>query len=131
MTLRYIRMIALVFALFVVGCAGLERGCSSCMAQEFGSDWVIVELREADGTPYRCWVLRGVSVSNETSSDGIYWKDNNGNLVHVSGSYDRVQVRMGKWNEAFDTLNLTQDECRKVRESRYDAKSGRYVTPER
>jgi hypothetical protein len=117
----------LMFAM--VGCAGIERSCSSCMAQSLGSDWIVVELREMDGTPYRCWQLKDTSISNEEGSDGIYWVTDDGNLVHVSGSYDRVQVENGQWDEAFAEINMTREACRQVNQARYDVLKGKYVTP--
>jgi len=79
---------SIILMLTIVGCAGIERSCSSCMATKLGSDWIVVELREMDGTPYRCWMLEDVSIANEEASDGIYWKDpKTGNMVHVSGHW--------------------------------------------
>lgn len=121
---------SILLMLLIVGCAGVERSCSSCAAQTIGSDWIVVELRELDGTPYRCWMLEEVSIANEESSDGIYWKDpNTGNMVHVSGSYDRVQVVDDQWDEALAIVNLTEGECTKIRQSRYDTEVGEYLLP--
>lgn len=81
-----------LLALLLVGCAGFNRGCSAWNAQNFGSDWLVVQYK-MDGQPMNCWVLKGESVSNEHSSDGIYWKDTTtGHLVHISGWYNRVQL---------------------------------------
>lgn len=78
--------------LLLAGCAGIDRGCSSCVAENFSSDWVIVQYK-FDGNPFNCWKLNNVSVTNEQNSDGIYWKDSlTGHLVHISGWYNRVQV---------------------------------------
>jgi hypothetical protein len=86
-------------------CAGVSRGCSSFWATAAGSDWVIVQL-DAFGKIIRCWQLEGVSVTNEDQSDGIYWKDETGNLVHLSGFYNRVQVHARQWDAAFESLGL-------------------------
>ena len=115
--------------LFLSSCAAWSRGCSSCMAKKFGADWVVVELTEADAIPYRCWELRGASVENEPASDGIYWKNNKGNLVHVAGSYDYVQVDGGDWDDAFAEVNLTQEACATIRARRFDTTQNKYVTP--
>ncbi len=94
------RSIFFIFILlFFAGCAGLGRGCSSWQANNFGSDWIIVQYK-FDGTPINCWKLNDVSVTNETNSDGIYWKDESGHLVHISGWYNRVQVQGGRYEEA-------------------------------
>jgi len=116
-------------AILITGCAGVERSCSSTLATELGGDWIIVELRENDGIPYRCWMLEGVSVDNEENSDGIYWQTEDGNLIHVSGSYDRVQVEDGKWDEAFAEINMTRKACEQVNKSTYDPDKQEYVLP--
>ena len=116
------------FCIFMVSCASIDRGCSSCYAVNVGADWVVVELTEVNGTPYRCWQLEGVALSSENGSDGIYWKDTvSGNLIHVSGSYDYVQVVRGNWYDAFKQINMTEEACRVVHNRVYDANSNRYI----
>lgn len=100
----------LVLAIALTGCAGMERGCSSTVAESFGADWVIVKT-DFSGKAYRCWVLEDTSVTNEQASDGIYWKSESGQLVHISGFYDRVQVTHGDWPAAFKELGITKEEC--------------------
>lgn len=95
----------------IAGCAGWNRGCSSWQAQALGADWVIVQLN-AYGKVIRCWQLEQVSVANEEGSDGIYWKNEIGNLVHLSGFYNRVQVHNGNWENAFETLGLDGKDCK-------------------
>jgi len=120
-------------ALFVImlgGCAYLDRGCSSCSATALGADWVVVELTEAGAKPYRCWELRGTTITSEEHSDGIYWKDSeSGNLIHVSGSYDYVQVRNGNWSAAFQQLGLSKKVCEMIRSKRYDLETETYRLP--
>lgn len=91
-------------------CAGFERGCSSDIAQMAGADWLVVQLN-AFGEAIRCWQLQGVSIANEPNSDGIYWKDESGNLIHLSGQYNRVQVHRSNWAAAFATLGMKGDSC--------------------
>jgi hypothetical protein len=112
MTLSRISILALAL---LSGCAGMERGCSSYNANAFGADWVIVQMDDR-GSPYRCWTLNDVSVSNEEASDGIYWLSPNGHLVHISGHYNRVQVEGSRWDEAYRELGLTEELCRRVQE---------------
>lgn len=119
-------------ALFLVfaGCAGTSRGCSSCMAQQFGADWVVVQM-DNEGRPYRCWELRDTSISNEGNSDGIYWKDTtSGNLVHISGHYNRVQVENGNWDHAYQSLGLTKETCAAIRAETYDPVNRTFHTPD-
>lgn len=105
-------------ALLVTGCASFSRSCASCNAESFGSDWVLVQM-DMSGNPFRCWELRNVSITNEEHSDGIYWQDEHGNLVHISNFYNRVQVSNGLWDDAYRSLGLTRDTCRAIREHMY------------
>jgi len=98
-------------ALLITGCAGFERDCNSSCAQNLGSDWIIVQYR-MDGSPINCWKLKGTAVSNEGHSDGIYWQDPQGHLVHVSGHYNRVQVSSNRWEEAAATIGVNESQCK-------------------
>jgi len=91
--------------LVVAGCAGMDRGCSSCVAENMGGDWIIIQYR-FDGSPMACWKLRGTSVTNEEHSDGIYWKGPTGHLVHISGWYNRVQVTNGDFDGAAKSVGV-------------------------
>lgn len=102
--LRYLPLLALL------GCAGLQRDCSSCSAGNFGADWVIVQFR-ADGAPMNCWRLRNVGVSNEERTDGIFWQDVDGHLVHISGWYNRVQVANGDYEKAAEAIGVELRRC--------------------
>lgn len=97
---------------FLLGCAGVSRDCSSCSASMTGSDWVLVQYR-FDGTPILCWQLHDVPVTSEDKSDGIYWKDTaTGHLVHLSGWYSRVQVAGGNFASAAATLGIDVARCK-------------------
>lgn len=101
---------AAVAAMFLVGCAGVERDCSSWNAGAYGADWLIVQYR-FDGTPVNCWQLHDVSVSNEQASDGIYWTGGGGHLVHISGWYNRVQVAGGDFPGASKVVGINLAAC--------------------
>lgn len=107
---RYAAVAALTLGM---ACAGIDRSCASACAENIGADWVVVQL-DLEGRPFRCWELKNVSITNEKASDGIYWKDSHGNLVHISGLYNRVQVGSGAWAEAYHELGLTAETCAKV-----------------
>lgn len=111
--MRLSRFRSLLLAVLVVGCAGMQRDCASCSASAVGADWVIVQFN-AQGHPFRCWALPNTSVENEPHSDGIYWLDPHGNLVHISNNYNRVQVNGGRWSEAYHSVGLTEQRCREV-----------------
>jgi len=120
----------MLIGLFMMSCVGVKRGCSSCLAEATGANWVVVELTEATGTPYRCWQLVNVSISNEDRSDGIYWQDrDSGNLIHISSSYDYVQVKNDKWDLALAEVNMTVESCGAVRAMRYNPLSNKYELP--
>ena len=124
------RIITLLIVIMATGCAGISRKCSSCWAKNIGADWLVVELREMDGAPYRCWELKGVSLDNEENSDGIYWKDGGtGNLIHISGSYDYIQVKSNNWDAAYSFFGLTRESCRLIRDSIYNPRTGKYEPP--
>jgi hypothetical protein len=86
-----------------------------------GADWVVVQLSAYDGKPIRCWELEGVSVTNEHNSDGIYWRDNTtGNLIHISGLYNRVMVVNGRWDAAYFQVGVTKKGCKATRTHVYN-----------
>lgn len=118
-------LFALAF-LALTACDGAMRSCSSNIATSFGGDWVVVELTEAEGIPYRCWMLRDVSLSSEQGSDGIYWQAEEGHLVHVAGSYDFVQVRNGNWDAALAEINMTKKACETIARRRFNPETNRY-----
>jgi len=98
-----------VMLALVIGCAGVQRGCSSWSAESFGSDWIVVQY-DMYLAPKACWKLNDVSITNEASSDGIYWVDSQtGHLIHISGWYDRVQVFGGRFEEAAKLVNVDID----------------------
>ncbi|MCX6714568.1 MAG: hypothetical protein NTX72_02010 [Candidatus Uhrbacteria bacterium] len=116
--------------LVMVGCAGMGRSCASCNAESFGADWVVIQM-DMNGKPYRCWELHGASIDNEPHSDGIYWKDpQGGNLMHLSGHYNRVQVENGDWKRGFSELGLSPDSCTQIQALRYSPITGAYSLPQ-
>ena len=96
--------------LLVTACAGFERSCSSQMATSFGSDWIVLQYG-FDGTPINCWKLNDTSIANEEHTDGIYWKDPAGHLVHVSGWYNRVQVSSHDFDGAAKAIGVEMSGC--------------------
>jgi hypothetical protein len=121
---QYRRSLAMFLLALFTGCAGYWRSCSSCNAESFGADWVIVQM-DMNGYPYRCWELPKTSVSNEPASDGIYWEERGGgNLVHISGHYNRVQVVGANWDRAFAELGLTRESCKAIQSRRFDDDDG-------
>ena len=98
--------IALILA---IGCAGFQRECTGCNAGAFGSDWIVVQY-DMNMKPKCAWQLSGTSISNESSSDGIYWLDaGSGHLVHISGWYNRVQVKNRQFKAAAKLVGIDLD----------------------
>lgn len=100
-----------LWCLLLCGCAGLQRECSSCWATSTGADWIVVQYRY-DGVPMNCWEMRDTSISNESQTDGIYWRQPEGHLVHVSGWYSRVQVTGDDWKGAALALGIDDARCK-------------------
>jgi hypothetical protein len=96
-------------ALLLTGCASLERGCSDFGADNFGANWVVVQY-DYHMQPANCWLVKEQSITNEHGSDGIYWVSNSGNLIHLSGWYNRVQV-VGSWETAANELGIDLSRC--------------------
>lgn len=94
----------------LTGCAGWSRQFTSWSAGSFGADWIITQFG-ADGHPFNCWKLSGVSVSNEEHSDGIYWQNSDGHLVHISGWHNRVQVSGGNFEKAAAAVGVDAKKC--------------------
>lgn len=107
-----IKRIAQTIALLALaGCASTARSCSSCSAETYGADWLVVQYRN-DGAPISCWRLDATSIANESGTDGIYWLDKHSdNLVHISGWYNRVQVNAKHWERAAENLGVRLGGC--------------------
>ncbi len=109
--MKFKRACMLLSLLVLTGCAGMQRSCSSSWAENVGSDWVVAQYR-FDGTAMMCWRLKNVAITNESGSDGIYWKDTkSGHLVHISGWYNRVQVTSGDFEEAANLVGVENSKC--------------------
>jgi hypothetical protein len=100
----------ILLALCTFSCVGLDNSCSSCTAENFGGDWLVVQF-DMKGEPFNCWKMSGVSISNERSSDGVWWKTSAGHLVHLSGWYNRVQVKGKDFLTAAKSLGVELNRC--------------------
>ena len=101
---------ALVFTV-LLGCAGWQRDCASSCASSLGSDWIVLQYGY-DGKPINCWRLTNTAIDNENQTDGVFWRENTGHLVHISGWYNRVQVSSGDWDGAAKTLGIDLARCK-------------------
>lgn len=112
------RKFAWIPLLLLCGCASWERDCNSYSASNFGSDWIVLQYGY-DGTPINCWKLTNTAISNEQNTDGIYWEAPGGNLVHISGWYNRVQVSNSDFAGAAKQLGIDLKSC----------SEGKYIKP--
>jgi hypothetical protein len=96
--------------LLLAGCAGWQRDCNSSVASSFGADWIVLQYG-FDGTPINCWKLTNTGITNEQGTDGIYWQDPAGHLVHISGWYNRVQVNNNDFAGAAKSIGIELDRC--------------------
>jgi len=85
----------------LIGCVMFMPSCNLAFKQQMtgvtGSDWLVVQF-DAYGKVVKSWELHDDFVHNEGQSDGIYFKDSDGNIVHLSGFYTYVQV--SNWDAA-------------------------------
>lgn len=84
--------IVILLLVLVAGPARISRMWEGYKADAYGADWVVVQYAQ-DGSVISHWELKSKSVGNEEQSDGIYFTDNSGNVVHLSGHYIYVQVK--------------------------------------
>lgn len=86
-------ILIVVIGLFIsVGPKGCDRSLSSWKASAYGSDWLVVQYAQ-DGSIISSWELTNKSIGNEAGSDGIYFLDDDDNVVHLSGHYIYVEVQ--------------------------------------
>lgn len=89
----------LLFFFLVFGPSGLNRNVNAWRASAFGSDWLVVHYAQ-DGRVINHWELHDLSIGNETQSDGIFFLDNDGNVVHLSGQYVYIEIKKDQWKSA-------------------------------
>lgn len=91
-------VLLIAVAIFVsVGPKGCSRKVASWQASSYGADWLVVQYAQ-DGSVIAWWELRDSSVASSEGSDGIYFTEAAGNVVHLGGHYVYVQVNNGDWD---------------------------------
>lgn len=86
-------------AVLVVGPARISVWWDNYRSSSYGSDWMVIE-HSATGEIIHYWELHGKTICNEQNSDGIYFTDNTGNVIHLSGFYKYIEIKDGAWEEA-------------------------------
>jgi len=73
-------VIIIVILLIFIGPQRISRYWASYKADAYGSDWLVVK-EDMSGNTIRHWELEDKSVGSEQNSDGIYFIDENGDVV--------------------------------------------------
>ena len=74
-----------------------QRSTSAAWSSVAGADWLVVQYSQ-NGDVINYWTLTNKSVGNEGSSDGIYFIDDDGSVVHLSGHYVYVERKEASWD---------------------------------
>ena len=92
------KWIGVIVSLLVIGIAFAIMGPAACTRKvqawktgACGADWLVVQYSQ-DGGIIATWELDDKSIGNEENSDGIYFTDGHGNVVHLSGHYIYVEL---------------------------------------
>lgn len=96
-----IGLITVVVVLSVVvlfmGPSRMYLGFRNWFTTSYGADWLVVQYAQ-NGSIIKHWRLIGKTIKSEDNSDGIYFTDQKGNVVHMSGHYIYVQIG-SDWKE--------------------------------
>ena len=87
----------LLIGVLATGPANIVRKFNSWYARSYGSDWLVCQYAQ-DGYLIASWELHDRAIGNEGDSDGIFFTDDSGHVVHLSGNYVYVQVAGGDWD---------------------------------
>ena len=85
-------VLVIVICGIIIGPAGCDRKISAWKAGAYGSDWLVVQYSQ-DGSVMNSWELKNKSIGNESQSDGIYFTDVDGNVIHLSGHYIYIETK--------------------------------------
>jgi hypothetical protein len=96
------------FAIYI-GPQGCATSCASWRASNYGSDWYVVQYAQS-GCVIADWELKNEAIHNEGSSDGVYFKLEDGQVVHLSGHYTYLQSPTDAGREALAGTGKCMDE---------------------
>ncbi len=85
-------VVVAVLLLAFIGPNRISRYWASYKADAYGTNWLVIK-EDMSGDSIRYWELKDKSVGSEANSDGIYFIDENGDVVHLSGFYTYIQVK--------------------------------------
>jgi len=84
-------VVAIIVTLIFIGPDRLNRYWRSYKADAYGSDWLVIK-ETMMGEPIRYWELKEKSIGSESNSDGIFFIDEYGEIIHLSGFYTYIQI---------------------------------------
>jgi hypothetical protein len=115
--MRVSMIIALSLMLVLTGCAKLQNQIDrdGALLGSTKGDWIVIKQSGGDITDI--WKLEDEMVQSEENSDGWLFKDQNGNIVNVSGDTKAIRVKEKKeeifaryveYHMEFDSLSYAE-----------------------
>lgn len=95
--------------ILALSCAGTQRDCAKGCSSQLGANWLLVQYSN-EGRPISCWQLRDVPLREEEGG-GVFWLASDGNLIHINGWYNNVQVERDNWHSAAVSLGIEIARC--------------------
>jgi hypothetical protein len=83
--------LVVIVIFLALGPKGCSRNFAAWSAKAYGANWLVVQYTQSGGV-IACWNLKNGSVTSEANSDGIFFKTNESNIVHLSGHYVYMQL---------------------------------------
>jgi hypothetical protein len=94
-----------------IGCAGFQCNENFGNTLFLSADWIVLQYGY-NGDPINCWELKDTAITNEEKTDGIYWREPSGHMIHISGWYNRVQVTNNDWKGAALAVGVDDARCK-------------------
>ena len=85
-------LLLLTVGFFIIGPSRISTYVTSWRTKAYGAHWLVIE-RANNGKVIQYWELRNKTILNEPQSDGIYFPDKDGLMVHLSGKYLFIEIR--------------------------------------
>jgi len=85
-------VLAVIFiVVYLIGISRIHTWYSTWRASTYGANWLVIE-RANNGAVLNYWELRKTTIMSEKGSDGIFFPDKDGLMVHLSGKYIYIEV---------------------------------------
>ena len=82
----------ILFFVILLGPARIQNMFASWKTKFSGASWSVIYFNNK-GKVIKYWEIQAKSIENEGQSDGIYFRDKNNDIIHLSGNYIYVQVK--------------------------------------